>query len=157
MDTDPTFDADKFLEGNEQYDEYMKKTYAYYPPYDSDSLIKAAIAPKVDDIETIFDSSTILHQYLKCNKLCINGEYYKYNNATAAILINNRREVTQTSWLSWDYMQLLMNLFLRDRSYDDDIAIIPAGVYYYCVLARRCREEANAYDNSDDTTVFQNS
>ena len=53
-------------------------------------------------------------------------------------------------------MQLLMNLFLWDGSYDDDIAIIPAGVYYYCVLARRCCEEANAYFIAGDDRACHN-
>ena len=72
----------------------MKKSHAYHPPYDSDCPIEDAVPPKADDIETIFDSSTILHQYLKCNKLRIIGEYYKYNNPTAAISIEHRREIT---------------------------------------------------------------
>ena len=62
MDTDPTFDADKFLEGNEQSDEYMKKSYTYYPPYDSDCAIKDAVTPKVE----------ILRLYLIHLLLCIN-------------------------------------------------------------------------------------
>ena len=89
----------------------MGFTYAYYPQYDTDHLIEDAVPPNVEDIEKLFDSSTILHQYLKVKKYRMNGKFYNSKNPTGAISILERKEMSNNNWLRWDYVQLLLNLF----------------------------------------------
>lgn len=72
---DPTFEVDKFLNKNEEYEKYMNLTYAYYPPYDTDQLIENTVHPNVGEIESLIGPSTILHQYLKVNKYLMNGGF----------------------------------------------------------------------------------
>ena len=94
---DQTFDADKFLQKNEEYYKYMGFTYAHYPQYDTDHLIENTVPPNVEDIENLFDSSTILHQYLKVNKYRMNGKVYNSKNPTGVISILDRREMSNNN------------------------------------------------------------
>ena len=89
---DPTFEVDKFLNKIEEYEKYMSLTYAYYPPYDTDQLIEDAVHPNVEEIESLIDPSTILHQYLKVNKYLMNGDIYNSKNPSGVITIRKRRE-----------------------------------------------------------------
>ena len=135
----PNFDVKKYIKENtrsSKYTEISTRIYAHYPRRKNDDHnIKHRSEKK---FEKCFQDLPILQQYIKQNLTTCSISIIPKTLSLALIACYDRVEyINWKSYLPWDLIEFLSNLFLHHGCYDETL-IIPASVYLYAKLAHDC-------------------
>ena len=85
------------------------------------------IGPEI--VSNLLSHYPMLKEYMKCNNP--GQTVRKHEMKTAFLTVNDRKGISDDNWLSWDPLQIMLNIFVDFGGYEN-VAIIPAYTSFQC-------------------------